>query len=134
MRTVREIKERLKIYSSSPKSTDILNNIKANEIERQPSFESMLCADDELIYAARKDIQVIVSFQVEKDGVGQRGVNMQEIMKYGHSWQKIYSMFLHMGCIFLSHCEGIRKCSLEVVQVKDEPCMLTCSAFPCAPA
>ena len=26
----------------------------------------MLCADDELIYAARKDIQVIVSFQVEK--------------------------------------------------------------------
>ena len=46
MRTVREIKERLKIYSSSPKSTDILDNIKANEIERQPSFESMLCADD----------------------------------------------------------------------------------------
>ena len=75
----------------------------------------MLCADDELIYAARKDIQVIVSFQVEKDGVGQRGVNMQEIMQYGHSWQNIYSMFLHMGCIFLSNCEGIRKCSLEVV-------------------
>ena len=66
MRTVREIKERLKIYSSSPKSTDILDNIKANEIERQPSFESMLCADDELIYAARKDIQVIVSLQVWK--------------------------------------------------------------------
>ena len=83
MRTVREIKERLKIYSSSPKSTDILDNIKANEIERQPSFESMLCADDELIYAARKEIQVIVSFQVEKDGVGQRGV-------------KGYSMFLNI--------------------------------------
>ena len=85
----------------------------------------MLRADDELIYTARKDIKVIVSFQVEKDGVGLRGVNMQEIMKYGHSWQKIYSMFLHIGCIFLSHCEGIRKFSLEVVQLKDEPCMLT---------
>ena len=46
----------------------------------------MLCADDEVIYAARKDIQVIVSFQVEKDGVGLRGVNMQEIMKCGYSW------------------------------------------------
>ena len=34
----------------------------------------MLCADDELIYAAKKDIQVIVSFQVEKDGIGLRGV------------------------------------------------------------
>ena len=83
MGTVREIKERLKIYPPSLKSRDILDNIKANEIERQPSFESMLCADDELIYAARKDIQVIVPFQVEKDGVGQRGV-------------KGYSMFLHI--------------------------------------
>ena len=45
----------------------------------------MLRADDELICTARKDIKVIVSFQVEKDSVGLRGVNMQEIMKYGHS-------------------------------------------------
>ena len=68
---------------------------------------------------------MIVSFHVEKDGVGLRGVDKQEIVKYEHSWQKIYSMFLHVGCIILSHCEGVRKISLELVQPKDEPCMLT---------
>ena len=84
--TVAELKERLNRYSLSPKSTYHQNNIKLHEVhfwhfERQPSFESILCADDELIYVARKDIQGIVSFQVEKDGIGLRGVNMQEIIK-----------------------------------------------------
>ena len=41
----------------------------------------MLCTDDEMVYAARNDVQVIVSFQVQKDGLGLRGVNMQEIIK-----------------------------------------------------
>ena len=56
---------------------------------------------------------------------------MQGIIKYEHSWQKIYIMCLHARCIFLSHCEGISKISLEGVQsvtleqVKDEPYMLT---------
>ena len=44
----------------------------------------MVCMDAEPIYAARKDVQEIVSFQVQKDGVGPRDVNMQEIFKYGH--------------------------------------------------
>ena len=41
---------------------------------------------------------------------------MQEIIKYGHSWQKTYNIYLHVGCIFLSHCEGISKISLEGMQ------------------
>ncbi|KAJ7383334.1 hypothetical protein OS493_028882 [Desmophyllum pertusum] len=134
--TVAVIKERLKHYSTSLKSRYNQKNIKLDEVhfwnsERQPHFEAMLCADDELIYAARNDVQVIVSFQVEKDGVGLRGVNLQEIVKYGHSWRKIFSMCLCEGNIFLSHCEGISKVSLEtvectvVVQLKDQPCILT---------
>ena len=133
--TVAEIKERLNRYSSSLKST-YHQNVNLDEVhfwdlERQPSFEAMLCTDDELIYAPRKDVQVIVSFQVEKDGVGLRGVNLQEIVEYEHSWRKIYSMCLCEGNIFLSHCEGISKVSLErdecttVVKLNDQPCMLT---------
>ena len=91
----------------------------------------MLCADDELIYAARKDVRAIVSFQVQKDGVGLRGVNRQEVIKYDHLWRKIYSMCLCEGSLFLSHCKGISKVSLDsaqcktIVQLDDEPCMLT---------
>ena len=134
--TVAQIKERLNLYSSSLRSKYRQNNVKLDVIyfwdfQRQPSFETMVCADAELIYAARKDVQNIVSFQVQKDGVGLRGVNMQEIIKYGHSWQKIFSMCLCKGNLFLSHCEGISKVSLQtaecntVVQLNDEQCMLT---------
>ena len=41
---------------------------------------------------------------------------MQEIIKYGHSWKKTYNIYLHVGCIFLSRCEGISKISLEGMQ------------------
>lgn len=42
----------------------------------------MVCADAELIYAAREDVgEIVFFFQVQKDGVGLRGVNMQEIIK-----------------------------------------------------
>ena len=134
--TVAQIKERLNLYSSSLRSKYRQNNVKLDEIhiwdsERQPSFETMVCTDAELIYAARKDVQEIVSFQVQKDGISLKGVNMQEIIKYGHSWQKIFSMCLCKGELFLSHCEGISKVSLQtaecntLVQVNNEPCMLT---------
>ena len=130
--TVAQIKERLNLYSSSLRSKYRQNNVKLDEIhfwdsERQPSFETMVCPDAELIYAARKDVQEIVSFQVQNDGVGLRGVHMQEIIKYGHSWQKIFSMCLCKGNHFLSHCEGISKVSLQtaecntVVQLNYEP-------------
>ena len=130
--TVAQIKERLNLYSSSLRSKyRQLDEIHFWDSERQPSFETMVCADTELIYAARKDLQEIVSFQVQKDGVGLRGVNMQEIIKYGHPWQKIFSMCLCKGNLFLSHCKGISKVSLQtaecntVVPLSDEPCMLT---------
>ena len=65
--TVGETNERLKIYFSSLKSSCTLDKIKADEIhfwnfERQPSFKSIQCANDELVYTSRKDIQVVVTF------------------------------------------------------------------------
>ena len=84
-----------------------------------------------MIYAARNDTKVIASFQIKKDGVGLRGVNLQGFMKYGNSWKKIYSMCLCEGYIFLSHCEGISKMSLEsaestnILQMINHPCFLT---------
>ena len=75
---------------------------------------------------------MIASLKVkEKDGIGLIAENMQEIIKYGHSWRKVYSMCLCEGNVFLSHCEGISKVSLEkvecnaVVELNDQPCMLT---------
>ena len=56
---------------------------------------------------------------------GGKHARNHEVWAFMDLQQKIYSMFLHIGYIFLSHCEGIRKFSLEVVPLKDEPCMLT---------
>lgn len=134
--TVKELKDRLKRYSTSLKSRYEQNNIQPDEVhfwnfDTQPSFESMVCVDEDLIYAARDDSQVIVSFQVEKDGVGLRGINMQEVIKYRNTWRKVYSMCLSGRSIFLSHCEGISKVSLEtdesvnIVQLINQPCMMT---------
>ena len=87
--TVVQIKKRLNLYSSSLRFKYKHNAVQPDEIhfwasERQPSFETMVCKDGELIYTARKDVQEIVSFHVQKDSVGLRGVNMQQIIKYGH--------------------------------------------------
>ena len=74
---------------------------------------------------------MIASFQVEKDGIGLRGVNVQEFMKYGNLWRKIYSMCLCEGNIFLLHYKGISKVSLEsaestnILQMTNHPCFLT---------
>ena len=52
-------------------------------------------------------------------------------MKYGNLWGKIYSMCLCEGYIFLSHCEGISKVSLEsakstnILKMINHPCFLT---------
>ena len=134
--TVQELKNRLQRYHTSLKAKYEQKNIQLDEVhfwnsQTQPSFESMFCHDEDVIYAARNDTKVIASFQVEKDGVGLRGVNLQEFMKYGNLWRKIYSMCLCEGNIFLSHCEGISKVSLEsaestnILQMTNHPCFLT---------
>ena len=133
--TVAEIKVRLAKYMASLKKVYAESKMEFDEVnfwdsQQQPSFEAMVCADHELIYAARNDTNMIVSFLLEKDGVGVRGVSFQEIIKYGKPWGKIYSMCLSNGAIFLSHSDGIGKVSLEtleftiLVQLNDEPCML----------
>ena len=97
--TVQELKNRLQRYHTSLKAKYEQKNIQLDEVhfwnsQTQLSFESMFRHDEDVIYVARNDTKVIASFQVEKDGVGLRGVNLQEFMKYGNLWRKIYSMFL----------------------------------------
>ena len=134
--TIQELKDRLQRYHTSLKANYERKNIQSEEIhfwnvQTQPSFKSMLCHDKDVIYAARNDTKVITSFQVKKDGVGLRGVSLQEFKKYGNSWRKIYSICLCGGNIFLSHCEGICKVSLEsvestnILQMTNHPCFMT---------
>jgi len=59
-----------------------LHNVKTDEVhfwdcEKQPSFEAMACADSELFNAAEVSQKVIVSFQVEENGIGSKGNNLQ---------------------------------------------------------
>lgn len=75
------------------------NHVNADEIhfwdcDRQPSFEAMLCVDSELLYAVESTQKAIVSFHVEKDGVGLKGVDQQMIVQYSPGWIKINSMCL----------------------------------------
>ena len=56
---------------------------------------------------------------------------MQAIVSYRPSWQKVNSMCLNNGNLFLSHAHGIRKINLEtcqtslVVELDNQPCVLT---------
>ena len=78
--TVAEIKVHLAKYMASLKKVYAESKMEFDEVnfwdsQQQPSFEAMVCADHELIYAARNDTNMIVSFLLEKDGVGVRGVS-----------------------------------------------------------
>ena len=90
-----------------------------------------MVADRDLFYAAEHIEKSIISFQIEKDGVGLKGVNMQAIVSYRPSWQKVNSMCLNNGNLFLSHARGISKINLEtcqtslVVELDNQPCVLT---------
>ena len=94
-------------------------------------FEAMVVADRDLFYAAEHIEKSIISLQIEKDGVGLKGVNMKAIVSYRPSWQKVNSMCLNNGNLFLSHAHGIRKINLEtcqtslVVELDNQPCVLT---------
>ena len=98
--TVQELKDTLQRYHTSLKAKYEQKNIQPDKLhfqndQQQPSFESMLCYDENVIYAAKNDTKVLVFFQVKKDGVGLRGVNLQELIKYGNLWRKIYSLFFY---------------------------------------
>ena len=65
--TVAEITARLQRYSQALTDKYSDSNVKADNIyfwdcENQPSFEAMVCADSELVYAAECSWKVIVSF------------------------------------------------------------------------
>ena len=134
--TAAEITSRLKKYSESVKQKYLTRAVPNDEIffwerETQPSFEAMVVADRDLFYAAEPIEKSIISFQIEKDGVGLKGVNMQAIISYRPSWQKVNSMCLNNGNLFLSHAHGISKINLEtcqtslVVELDNQPCVLT---------
>ena len=60
--------------------------------ETQPSFKAMVCADGDFIYAAEVIKKLIVSLQIQKDGVGLNGINLQVIVPYETTWRKVNSM------------------------------------------
>lgn len=96
--------------------------------ETQPTFEAMACVDSDLIYAPESNEKSIFSFLVEKDGVRLKGTNLHPIVAYGVTWQKVNSMCLCTGNLFVSHAQGIinletLECRL-VVEHDDHPCVL----------
>ena len=134
--TMAEITQRLQTYSQTLSAKYHRSNVKTDEVhfwdcEKQPSFEALACADSELFYAAECSQKTIVSFQVEKDGVGLKGINLQMNTQYNPEWRKINSMCLCDSNIFASHCQGISKLSLAsgecvlLVDLSAQPCTLT---------
>ena len=74
-----------------------------------------------------------MSFLVEKDGIGLKGVLQRVIVQYSPGWRKINSMCLCDGKhihISISHCHGISKINLDsgeyrlLVELEDQPCVL----------
>ena len=133
--TVAEITSRLKKYLENVQRQYSSHNVGNDEIyfwdrKTQPSFEAMACADSDLIYAAESKEQSIISFLVEKDGVGLKGTNRQQIIPYGVTWQKVNSICLCNRNLFVSHAQGISAINLEnlecrlVVEHDDQPCVL----------
>lgn len=73
--TVAEITSRIQAYSNSLTKKDSQDNVKGDQIhfwdcEEQPSFEAVVCEDNELMYRAECSKKPLMFFQVEKDGVG----------------------------------------------------------------
>ena len=134
--TVAEISSRLKKYFESVKNQYQGKSARSDEInfwdkEIQPSFEAMVCVASDLIYAAEVTNKSIVSIEVERDGVGLKGNNLQRIVSYGNTWGKVYSMCLSNRNLFVSHVQGISMINMETsecqlaVKLDDEPCVLT---------
>ena len=116
--TVAEISSRLKKYIESVKNQYQGKSARSDEInfwdkEIQPSFEAMVCVASDLIYAAEVTNKSIVSIEVERDGVGLKGNNLQRIFSYGNTWGKVYSMCLSNRSLFVSHVQGISMINME---------------------
>ena len=84
--TVAEITSRIQAYSNSLTKKHSQNNVKGDQIpfwdcEEKPSFEAMVCVDNELMYSAECSKKPL-SFQVEKGGVSLKGTNQQVIVQY----------------------------------------------------
>ena len=134
--TVAEISSRLKKYFESVKKQYQGKSARSDEInfwdkEIQPSFEAMVCVANDLIYAAEVTNKSIVSIEVERDGVGLKGNNLQRIVSYGNTWGKVYSMCLSNRNLFVLQVQGISMINMETSKCKlamkldDEPCVLT---------
>lgn len=114
-------------YSSKNVQTDVVH-VWGREI--QPCFEAMTCVDSSLIYAAETRQRSIVSLQVERDGVGLMGTNLQPVAPYGSTWQTINSMSITDGILFVAHDQGITKINLAtsesrtVVHLDSQLCVL----------
>ena len=125
--TVGKIKERLQIYPSSLKSRYILDNIKADKIHFWSLKDShplkVRCAPTMNWYMLRGRTSKWLSlFKWKRMASGWEG----------QTCKKSNSMGIHgkrtTACVCMwdaFSCHIVRKISLEEVQLKDEPCMLT---------
>ena len=116
--TVAEMRDRLLTYVWTLMAKYSENRVNTGAIhfwdrESQPSFDAMLCITSELLYAADNTKKAMVSFQVEKDGVGLKGVNEQVIVQYKPDWNRVNSMCLCDRSIFISNCQGIVQINAE---------------------
>ena len=96
---VQELKNRLQRYHTSLKAKYEQKNIQLDEVhfwnsQTQPSFESMLCHDEDVIYAARNDTKVIASFQVEKD---RRWSGRRKLARIHEVWQLMEKDLQHVS-------------------------------------
>ena len=134
--TVAEISSRLNKYFESVKNQYRGKSARSDEInfwdkEIQPNFEAMVCVASDLIYAAEVTNKSIVSIEVERDGVGLKGNNLQRIVSYGNTRGKVYSMCLSNRNLFVSQVQGISMINMKTsecklaVKLDDEPCVLT---------
>ena len=130
--TVAEITSQIQAYSNSLTKKYSQNNVKGDQIhfwdcEEQPSFEAVVCEDNELMCSKKP----LMSFQVEKDGASLKGTNQQVIVQYSPGLRKINSVCLCGSSIFILQCQGVSKISLEsgecrlLVELVDMPCVQT---------
>ena len=134
--TVAEITSRIQAYSNSLTEKYSQNNVKGDQIhfwdcEEQPSFEAVVCEDNELMYRPECSKKPLMSFQVEKDGAGLKGANQQVIVQYSPGLCKINSVCLWQQHIYFAVSRSVSKISLEsgecrlLVELVDEPCVQT---------
>lgn len=137
--TVQAIKSRIEVYlkRTEQKYEGLSSNIEDiifPENDSQPLFESMVCVDNTLLYAAKNSVGgqcEIVQLILQSDGVRLECIEEYAIVSYDEDWGKVHSMCINESCLFLSNQRGISRLELSTKQLSlildasNDPCILT---------